>query len=173
MAYLVKKCNDFAIDGTISAKEWEQAEEWAFSRLGQRDSKLGATLNEVGTVKMLHSDKYWYIAVDMEDSDVVGQGTGDQQHHYTMGDTIEVFLKPPVWAENILVRAVLGYHKPYVFFVNPLHILVKLFTDHGLLHALHFAQGLKIIVLFLCSRLQDDHLNSRNTLINPPDTVRP
>ena len=94
MAYLVKKCNDFAIDGTISAKEWEQAEEWAFSRLGQRDSKLGATLNEVGTVKMLHSDKYWYIAVDMEDSDVVGQGTGDQQHHYTMGDTIEVFLKP-------------------------------------------------------------------------------
>ena len=33
MAYLVKKCNDFDIDGNISAKEWETAEEWAFSRL--------------------------------------------------------------------------------------------------------------------------------------------
>ena len=94
MAYLVKKCNDFDIDGNISAKEWETAEEWAFSRLGERDAKLGDTLNEIGSVKMLHNDKYWYIAVDMEDSDVVAQGTEDQQHHYTMGDTIEVFLKP-------------------------------------------------------------------------------
>ena len=94
MAYLVKKCNDFAIDGKISAKEWELAEEWNLARLGQRDPKLGDALNEVGTVRMLHSDKYWYIAVDMEDSDVVAQGTADQQHHYNMGDTIEVFLKP-------------------------------------------------------------------------------
>ena len=93
MAYLVKKCNDFDIDGNISAKEWETAEEWAFSRLGERDAKLGDSLNEIGSVKMLHSDKYWYIAVDMEDSDVVAQGTEDQQHHYNMGDTIEVFLK--------------------------------------------------------------------------------
>ena len=41
MAYLVKKCNDFEIDGTISAKEWELAEEWDFSRVAQRDPKLG------------------------------------------------------------------------------------------------------------------------------------
>ena len=37
-------------------------------------------------------------------------------------------------------------------------------TDLGLLHTFHFAQGLKVIVLFLCSGLQVDHLNSRNTL---------
>ena len=94
MSYLVKKCADFAIDGKISAKEWDLADDWAFSRIGQRDSKLGETLNETGTVKMLHSDRFWYVAVDMEDSDVVAQGTADQQHHYTMGDTIEIFLKP-------------------------------------------------------------------------------
>lgn len=94
MAYLVKKCNDFEIDGTISAKEWELAEEWDFSRVAQRDPKLGVHLNEVGTLKMLHSDKYWYVAADMEDSDVVAQGKCDQQHLYTMGDIIEVFLKP-------------------------------------------------------------------------------
>lgn len=94
MAYLVKKCNDFEIDGKISAPEWQNSEVWEFSKIADRDLRLGPCLNETAVLRMLHSDRYWYVAIDMEDSDVVAQGTADQQHHYTMGDTIEVFLKP-------------------------------------------------------------------------------
>jgi hypothetical protein len=35
-----------------------------------------------------------YIAVEMEDSDLVAEGQADQLHHYKLGDVVEVFLKP-------------------------------------------------------------------------------
>lgn len=94
MNFKVAKCNDFIIDGKISSAEWNKAEVYNLSKIVESNILLGEELNEKGNVRMMHSDKYWYVALDMEDSDVVNQGTKDQQHHYTMGDTIEVFIKP-------------------------------------------------------------------------------
>ncbi len=94
MSFVVETCNDLTIDGALTSPEWQKAQIWEFSRVGTRPSELGLDLNEKGSVRMLHSEKFLYIGVTMEDSDVVQQGTKDQTHLYASGDTVEVFLKP-------------------------------------------------------------------------------
>lgn len=94
MDYNVCKCEDFEISGKLTSPQWAKAAVWPFNRVGEADPALGPDLNEKGTVKVLYSDDYLYIGVEMEDSDVVNQGNRHQTHLYKMGDTIEVFLKP-------------------------------------------------------------------------------
>lgn len=94
MGYEIYQCSDFEIDGTLSAPQWAKAPVWDLAPLGDAPVQLGNTLNEKGTVQVLYSEKYLYVGVKMEDSDVVNQGRRHQTHLYTMGDTIELFFKP-------------------------------------------------------------------------------
>ena len=94
MDFRVRKCNDFELDGQLRSPEWKKADVWPLNRIGDRPEELGPELNEKGNVRMLHSEDYLYVGVDMEDSDVVQQGTRHQTHLYSTGDTIELFFKP-------------------------------------------------------------------------------
>lgn len=49
---------------------------------------------EPGKVRVLWDEKYLYVGIEFNDSDLVAEGTEDQLHHYQMGDVAEVFLKP-------------------------------------------------------------------------------
>ena len=94
MKFHVKKCNDFELDGRLGSPEWTAADVWQFSRLEERPEELGPELNEKGCVRMLRSENFLYVGVEMDDSDVVQQGTRHQTHLYSKGDTIELFFKP-------------------------------------------------------------------------------
>lgn len=88
--------------GKLTADIWNKASAYPLELLkyNQRDwtearrKHVGNTLREKGSVKLLWNREYLYVGVEMEDSDVVADGTADQTHLYTMGDTIEVFIKP-------------------------------------------------------------------------------
>jgi len=92
--YQINECSDFELDGKLTSPEWKKCAGWPLSRIGERDPLLGPELNEKGTVRILHSRSYIYVGLEMEDSDVVNQGTRHQTHLYKMGDTIELFFKP-------------------------------------------------------------------------------
>jgi hypothetical protein len=55
---------------------------------------VGNSLHEKGLVKLLWNNEYLYVGVEMEDSDIVAEGSKNQTHMYQMGDTVEVFIKP-------------------------------------------------------------------------------
>ena len=94
MKFKVVHGRDFELDGRLRSPEWKHAEKWDLSRVGERQKELGPDLNEKGWVRMLRSEDYLYVGVQMEDSDVVQQGKRNQMHFYSMGDTIELFFKP-------------------------------------------------------------------------------
>lgn len=54
----------------------------------------GQELKESGSVKFAWDDKYFYLAADLKDSDIIVQGDKDEMHHYNYGDVCELFLKP-------------------------------------------------------------------------------
>ncbi len=94
MKFQIARGQDFELDGQLKSPEWRKANIWELSRVGERGEELGPELNEKGNVRMLRSDDFLYVGVEMEDSDVVQQGTRDQTHLYSMGDTVELFFKP-------------------------------------------------------------------------------
>lgn len=49
---------------------------------------------EYGEYKAVWTDQYLYIGLRFNDTDIVAEGKEDQEHHYSVGDTGEIFLKP-------------------------------------------------------------------------------
>ena len=58
------------------------------------DKEKDAVLAEGGKIRIAWDDKYFYLACEFTDSDVVAEGDKDQLHHYQLGDLCELFLKP-------------------------------------------------------------------------------
>ena len=71
---------------------------------------------EPGKVRVLWDDKYLYVGIEFNDSDLVAEGTEDQLHHYQMGDLAEVFLKPlnQTWYWELYVTPA-GYKTSFFF----------------------------------------------------------
>jgi hypothetical protein len=72
-----------------------------------------------GEVRLAWDDKYLYVAVKFEDSDVVAEGTEDQLHQYRMGDTAELFLKPADQTWMWEMYATPAGHKTAFFYPGP------------------------------------------------------
>ncbi len=97
-----KYVENLKMDGKLSDPAWGNALEYQFELAPDVYDKqpekirksMGNELREKGTVKLLWNEKYLYVGVKMEDSDVVAEGKEDQAHLYLMGDLVEVFLKP-------------------------------------------------------------------------------
>lgn len=90
------------VDGRLNDAAWKDAVVYR-THLGVNNLKnqpeslvqtLGTELREGGEVRLAWDDKYLYIGIHFEDSDVVAEGKADQEHHYGTGDVLEVFLKP-------------------------------------------------------------------------------
>jgi len=81
------------IDGKLDDAAWADAEVYQMN-LSRDKLKNGEKLVEAAKVKLAWDDKYFYVGVDFEDSDIVAEGDKDQLHHYSLGDVCELFLKP-------------------------------------------------------------------------------
>jgi hypothetical protein len=79
------------IDGSLDNPVWKKAVRYPLSL--SRDSKP-CVPQEGGEVMLLWDDEHLYIGARLVDSDVVQKGQKDQEHLYTTGDLLEVFLKP-------------------------------------------------------------------------------
>jgi hypothetical protein len=79
------------IDGNLDNPEWQKAVRYPLSL--SRDRKP-CVPQEGGSVMLLWDDAHLYIGAHLIDSDVVQKGQKDQEHLYTTGDLLEVFLKP-------------------------------------------------------------------------------
>lgn len=81
------------IDGILDDAVWKKAPAYPL-QLDLAAQKAGHTLHEDGEVRLAWDAKHLYVAARFTDSDIVAEGKEDQLHHYSMGDLLEVFLKP-------------------------------------------------------------------------------
>ena len=101
-AVLVAYSEEVSTDASLSADCWQNAKKCPL-HLCNYDMRgwpramrknVGNKLRNPGYVQFLWNEKNLYIGVMMEDADVVAESDEDQDHHYRLGDVIEVFLKP-------------------------------------------------------------------------------
>ncbi len=81
------------IDGVLDEAVWQKAPAYPLF-LGQDRAADGTVLEESGSVRFAWDENNVYVAVTYTDSDIVAEGTQDEQLHFNMGDVAEVFLKP-------------------------------------------------------------------------------
>jgi len=81
------------LDAKIDGPAWTNATQVQFDIPGEYQ-KLGQTMEEPGTARLLWDDRRLYIGFQFVDSDLVALGHEDDEEHHTLGDVAEVFLKP-------------------------------------------------------------------------------
>ena len=82
------------IDGKLDDAIWQSAKTETYYMYLSADKEKDAVLAEGGKIRIAWDDKYFYLACEFTDSDVVAEGDKDQLHHYQLGDLCELFLKP-------------------------------------------------------------------------------
>ncbi len=98
----IRATSPITIDGKLDEKAWQDAPAHDFVHpaiyLENRPKELQEFFSkgvvEKGTVKIVYDDKNIYFAFELEDKDILAEGNGVQLHHYRLGDTAEIFLKP-------------------------------------------------------------------------------
>jgi hypothetical protein len=85
--WLVKKCNDFTIDGKGSSPEWNKTQ-WQKFTILQKDG-----LDQESKSKVLYSDKGIYVLFSGVDSKITTKDYKDYEEIYD-GDVFEVFFHP-------------------------------------------------------------------------------
>ena len=90
------------MDGNLNEGAWAKAPVYNLALGGKVYDKLpeamkktvGKDLHEPGEFKLVWDEKYLYIGVKFADSDIYAYGEQDEEHHYSLGDVAEVFIKP-------------------------------------------------------------------------------
>ncbi len=90
------------VDGKLDEEIWKTAPKFYMYRpIAEkirytkqiRDAYKGDIVDP-GFAQYAWDDKYLYVAVTFKDADIHAEGLEDQLHHYSMGDVVEIFLKP-------------------------------------------------------------------------------
>ena len=81
------------IDGKLDDAVWKTAQVYPLN-LDLGVQQEGKTVIEGGEARLAWDKDNLYVAIRFTDSDIVAEGQEDQLHHYTMGDLVEVFIKP-------------------------------------------------------------------------------
>jgi len=90
-ALAVKANSPPRIDGVLDEPMWQAAPS-SFLRLPGPDPT--GQLVEAGAVQFAYDKTYLYVAVRLDDSDVVANGETHGLHHYLLGDLVELFIQP-------------------------------------------------------------------------------
>lgn len=102
------------LDGHVDKPVWQQVKPIRFD-IPREFQQQGQSLEEDGAARLLWDDRYLYVAFDFTDSDVVANGTEDDQEHHNLGDVGEIFLKPTdqtwYWEFHVTPR---GYVSTYL-----------------------------------------------------------
>ena len=77
------------MDGSLDDQVWRTAAVYQLSL-----AKGETSPTELGDVQLAWNERYFYVAVRFDDSDIVAEGKEDQLQHFRLGDTVELFLKP-------------------------------------------------------------------------------
>ncbi len=80
------------LDGVLDEPIWQEAQVYEMYLPADRAAK--GELQKAGAVRLAWDDKYFYIGIKFDDSDISAKGKVDQLHHYKFGDVCELFLKP-------------------------------------------------------------------------------
>ena len=80
------------IDGILDEPLWQEAA--IYDMQLSVDRSKNNELEEAAQVRLAWDEKYFYVGVKFDDSDIVAEGKTDQLHHYKFGDVCELFLKP-------------------------------------------------------------------------------
>lgn len=81
------------VDGKLDDAIWTEAPAYELS-LATGPGLNNGVPEDKGRVRFAWDDRYFYMAVDFADRDVVAEGTENGLHHYRLGDVAELFLKP-------------------------------------------------------------------------------
>lgn len=81
------------IDGKLDDVIWQTSQVYNTS-LSQDKQMNGDSLRENAKIQLAWDELNLYVAIDVEDSDIVAEGTEDGLRHARFGDMAEVFLKP-------------------------------------------------------------------------------
>lgn len=107
---------------------WQSAKACLFSPASIAESSL----HEGGEIRFLWNSQYLFVMGNMEDSDIVQECDGDNQHLYKSGDVMEVFVKPsgqPLYWELYVAS---NQRESSVFFPSHGRILPGRFTDFAM-----------------------------------------
>lgn len=88
-----RSATPIAVDGHVDKAVWQGVEAVRLD-IPREQQQQGLTMEEGGTARLLWDEQYLYVAFDFVDSDVVANGTEDDQEHHNLGDVAEIFLKP-------------------------------------------------------------------------------
>ncbi|MEN8127285.1 MAG: carbohydrate-binding family 9-like protein [Planctomycetota bacterium] len=81
------------VDGRLEESVWKNAQEYTFDIPGDM-APNGEAIRESGQVRLAWDDRYFYVGIQCEDSDLVAEGKKDELRHFELGDLFELFLKP-------------------------------------------------------------------------------
>jgi hypothetical protein len=81
------------VDGKLDDPVWATATAYPLCAVPKSDGRRPA-IQEAGSARFAWDDRYFYVALDFIDSDVVAECDADGAYHYRFGDVGEVFLKP-------------------------------------------------------------------------------
>ena len=83
------------IDGKLDDPIWQSAKVYSLELPKQKIAN-GRGYDAVlpSTAQLAWDDHYLYVGATFRDRDLIAVGTRDQDHHYRMGDTFEVFISP-------------------------------------------------------------------------------
>lgn len=84
------------IDGHLREPLWKHAPAYKLIAMPIHDkSGERKVLHEAGTIRMLWDEHYLYLGAELDDSDVVAEGTADGLPDFQLGDVCELFIRPP------------------------------------------------------------------------------
>ena len=84
------------IDGRLRDPLWKHAPAYHLMAMPVHDEPgRRKVLHEAGTIRMLWDEQYLYLGVELDDSDVVAEGTANGLPDFQLGDVCELFIRPP------------------------------------------------------------------------------
>lgn len=85
---------DMQLDSAMDSPLWQKMPSYRFMRYVTDINYINLSATEGAEVRYLYNKETFFVRVDMIDSDVMTSATENQNHHYIMGDVVEVFVKP-------------------------------------------------------------------------------
>jgi len=81
------------LDGKLDDVAWTHASVYPLY-MTDAETRSGKNVEELSYAMFAWDNRYFYAAVSCEDSDVVAEAEADQEAHWKLGDTVELFIKP-------------------------------------------------------------------------------